>query len=198
MLAKCSLLLAAREPGWLATGKFILAILLCPTPGGVGGEGTPGRFRKSCNQRHQSRRRQSGSAVKCHYIAHFFGISVKGCEMGALLERFRSDQCPAQPLPAFSRVGAASATPSTRSAPAPLMGGRCRPQCPWGSSSLPPYQKAAARRLTDLQSPCQPCGRSAVVNALPSGVAAGRLARALRASAAKKASKNIAMLLSFL
>ena len=32
-------------------------------------------------------------------------------------------------------------TNSTRSAPHAVTGGRCRPQRPWGSSSLPPYQK---------------------------------------------------------
>ena len=36
----------------------------------------------------------------------------------------------AQPLPAFSQAPAALPT-----------GGRCRPQHPWGSSSLPPYQE---------------------------------------------------------
>ena len=47
--------------------------------------------------------------------------SLPPYQMGALLERFRSDQWPAQPLLAYFGVGAASATPrdwaSTRSAP---------------------------------------------------------------------------------
>ena len=61
--------------------------------------------------------------------------TLKGlCEMEALLECFRSEQGPAQPLPALSGVGAA--TPSTCSASS----GRC-PQSPWCSSSLSPNIK---------------------------------------------------------
>ena len=46
------------------------------------------------------------------------------CKTGALLERFRSGQCPAQPLPPFS----GGELPVPLPAPAALLtGGRCRP-----------------------------------------------------------------------
>ena len=59
--------------------------------------------------------------------------------------------------------------------------------------SLPPLEKkAAARRLViSTARPIQPCGRSAVVYALPSGVAAGLLPRRTASYVPRKASKNI-------
>ena len=72
------------------------------------------------------------------------------CETGALLERFRSDQCPAQPLPAFSGVGAASATPSTRSAP---HGREVPPAAPLGSQPRPGNGDALLRGQLSGPSP---------------------------------------------
>ena len=56
------------------------------------------------------------------------------CGAGALLERIRSGQCPAQPLPASCKGGSCivhQCTPSASHA------GRCCPQCPRGNNPLP-------------------------------------------------------------
>ena len=80
-------------------------------------------------------RREGDAAVIAEAELRIFNYEPKG--YADYYIQVRPHQCPAQPLPACFGAGAASATPSTRSAQRSLTGGRCRPQRPWERNALP-------------------------------------------------------------